>query len=203
MAERNTCRRGAGEEGERGARTRPPPRRIFRREVAFCDPFDLREACSRRTVRNEAHRLSGEHKASGASPPSLPLLLRPYATRARVQDVYTYTHVYAHRRGSHECIVVDFEPRSIKPHRRARARTYSIRFFTRSDWPLLHGAVRQSDRVVDKLTRYMPTTLRPWYTPRFYCFPNSSSGIFKLVFPPPTSIPNKRNLKSNDPSLIS
>jgi len=34
--------------------------------------------------------------------------------------VRVYTHVYAHRRRS-RCIVVDFESRSIKPHRRARA----------------------------------------------------------------------------------
>lgn len=117
--------------------------------------------------------LQRRHKASGASPPPLPLLLRPYVTHTREGAMHT-----------DGCIVADFEPRSIKPHRRARARACSIRFFTRSDWLLLHGAVRQSDRVVDKLTRYMSTVPDRGTPSLLYCFLNSlARGYFFNLLP--------------------
>lgn len=72
--------------------------------------------------------------------------------------------------------------RSIKPHRRDGrtrecARVCSIRFFTRSDWPPLHGAVRQSDRVVDKLTPIYTLTSDRDAPFRFYCFLNFTASI--------------------------
>lgn len=77
-------------------------------------PFDPR-AC-RSVLFEQASVSPARHKASGPSPPSLPLLLRPYATRARIY-VCVYD-VYTHRS---RCIVVDFESRSIKLHWCARA----------------------------------------------------------------------------------
>jgi len=68
---------------------------------------------------------------------------------------HTYTHTDEDRGASSWTLN---HVRLSLPLASARALTYSIRFFTRSDWLLLHGAVRQSNRVVDKLTRYMLTT---------------------------------------------
>lgn len=197
-AERNTCRRGAGGGGGRG--------RVLLRGASSDERLYFATLLTyvklvRGALFETRHTVSPASTKHREHPRRHFRFCYVRMQRARVQDVYTHTctHTGADRTGASSSTLnhVRLSPTD------ARARTYSIRFFTRSDWPLLHGAVRQSDRVVDKLTRYMPTTLRPWYTPRFYCFPNSSSGIFKLVFPPPTSIPNKRNLKSNDPSLTS
>ena len=132
-----------------------PPKCTFRRG-AFYPTFWPTWSLSPRTVR-ERHRLSDGVQSIG----SIPAVTSAFVTsvcNARLR-VHINTHTHTHRRRS-RCIVVDFESRSIKPPTGARARalTYSIRFFTRSDWLLLHGAVRQSNRVVDKLTRYMLTT---------------------------------------------
>lgn len=116
--------------------------------------------------------LRRRHKASGASPPPLPLLLRPYVTRA---------HTHGRKRDAHT--QTDASSSTLNHVRLSHigARACSIRFFTRSDWLLLHGAVRQSDRFVDKLTRYMSTAPDRGTPSLLYCFLNSLARGYFLI----------------------
>lgn len=119
-----------------------------------CNLLTHVEPPSSRSVRASTPSLSLSlfvHKASGASPPPLPLLLRPH--------VHTPTRSRGRAMRADKCIV-DFEPRSIKPHRRARAPSDFSRGLIGS---CTGPRVRQSDRVVDKLRPiYVGRPHGPW-----------------------------------------
>jgi len=175
-----------------------PPKCTFRRG-AFYPTFWPTWSLSPRTVR-ERHRLSDGVQSIG----SIPAVTSAFVTsvcNARLR-VHINTHTHTHRRRS-RCIVVDFESRSIKPPTGARARAHVLHQIFHAVWLAVVARGRSS-----KQPRRWQT--HPIYAnhpgrdthPRFYCFPNSSSGIFKLAFPSRRRF-QINALKSNDPFLTS